>query len=185
MCIYINGHYPTKSARGRPRPRPRGDGVRMAPPPGPPLAGGRPAARIMRSTLAAGISLAAQALPVPPVVHVALSNCHRTCRSACAAQPCEPCTPFSLRVARASCRRPVLASCLSQAHRLRSASASTREAKERARWLSGSGWRLGRVRWGRPLLSRPRGAVGSGPAVDRLLSRPRFRPSRGRLVVRA
>ena len=87
----------------------------------------------MRSTLAAGISLAAQALPVPPVVHVALSNCHRTCRSACAAQPCEPCTPFSLRVARASCRLPVLASCLSQAHRLRSASASTREAKERAR----------------------------------------------------
>ena len=30
---------------------------------------------------------------------------------------------------------------------------------------SGSGWRQGRVRWGRPLLSRPRGAVGSGPAV--------------------
>ena len=30
---------------------------------------------------------------------------------------------------------------------------------------SGSaGWRQGRVRWGRPLLSRPRGAVGSGPA---------------------
>ena len=162
-----------------------------------------------------------------------MSLCHRTCRSACAAQPCEPCTPFSLRVARASCRRPVLASCLSQAHRLRSASASTREAKERARrWQmermlstdlsparaacvavggslrghelarlgspsaarcvmraarafisptafeqaqggalraiwerveAGSG--LGRVRWGRPLLSRPRGAVGSGPAA--------------------
>ena len=30
---------------------------------------------------------------------------------------------------------------------------------------SGSGWRQGRVRWGRPLLSRPRGAVGSGPAA--------------------
>jgi hypothetical protein len=30
---------------------------------------------------------------------------------------------------------------------------------------SGSGWRQGRVRWGRPLLSRPRGAVGSGAAA--------------------
>ena len=30
---------------------------------------------------------------------------------------------------------------------------------------SGSGWRQGRVRWGRPLLSRPRGAVDSGPAA--------------------
>jgi hypothetical protein len=30
---------------------------------------------------------------------------------------------------------------------------------------SGSGWRQGRVRWGRPLLSRPRGAVGPGPAA--------------------
>ena len=30
---------------------------------------------------------------------------------------------------------------------------------------SGSGWRQGRVRWGRPLLSRPQGAVDSGPAV--------------------
>ena len=30
---------------------------------------------------------------------------------------------------------------------------------------SGSGWRQGRVRWGRPLLSRPRGAVGSGSAA--------------------
>ena len=30
---------------------------------------------------------------------------------------------------------------------------------------SGSGWRQGRVRWGRPLLSRPRGVVGSGPAA--------------------
>ena len=30
---------------------------------------------------------------------------------------------------------------------------------------SGSGWRQGRVRLGRPLLSRPRGAVGSGPAA--------------------
>ena len=30
---------------------------------------------------------------------------------------------------------------------------------------SGSGWRQGRVRWGRPLLSRPRGAVGSGPVA--------------------
>ena len=29
----------------------------------------------------------------------------------------------------------------------------------------GSGWRQGRVRWGRPLLSRPRGAVGSGRAA--------------------
>ena len=29
----------------------------------------------------------------------------------------------------------------------------------------GSGWRQGRVRWGPPLLSRPRGAVGSGPAA--------------------
>ena len=32
-------------------------------------------------------------------------------------------------------------------------------------WRSGSGWRQGRVRWGRPLLSRPRGVVGSGPAA--------------------
>jgi len=30
---------------------------------------------------------------------------------------------------------------------------------------SGSGWRQGRVRWGRPLLSRPRGAIGSGAAA--------------------
>ena len=30
---------------------------------------------------------------------------------------------------------------------------------------SGSGWRQGRVRCGRPLLSRPRGVVGSGPAA--------------------
>ena len=30
---------------------------------------------------------------------------------------------------------------------------------------SGSGWRQGRVRWGRPLLSRTRGAVGSGAAA--------------------
>ena len=30
---------------------------------------------------------------------------------------------------------------------------------------SGSGWRQGRLRWGRPLLSRPRGVVGSGPAA--------------------
>ena len=30
---------------------------------------------------------------------------------------------------------------------------------------SGSGRRQGRVCWGRPLLSRPRGAVGSGPAA--------------------
>ena len=30
---------------------------------------------------------------------------------------------------------------------------------------SGSGWRQGRVRWGRPLLIRPREAVGSGPAA--------------------
>jgi hypothetical protein len=30
---------------------------------------------------------------------------------------------------------------------------------------SGSGWRQGRVRWGRPLLNRPRGAVGSGAAA--------------------
>ena len=49
----------------------------------------------------------------------------------------------------------------------------------------GSGWRQGRVRWGRPLLSRPRGAVGSGPAAVlfmRLLSRPRFRPRPSRLA---
>ena len=30
---------------------------------------------------------------------------------------------------------------------------------------SGSGWRQGRVRWGWLLLSRPRGAVGSGPVA--------------------
>jgi hypothetical protein len=30
---------------------------------------------------------------------------------------------------------------------------------------SGSGGRQGRVCWGRPLLSRPLGAVGSGPAA--------------------
>ena len=30
---------------------------------------------------------------------------------------------------------------------------------------SGSGWRQDRVRWGRPLLSRPRGALDSGPAA--------------------
>ena len=41
---------------------------------------------------------------------------------------------------------------------------------------SGSGWRQGRVCWGRPLLSRPRGAVGSGPAA--VESRPRLRSSR-------
>jgi hypothetical protein len=48
---------------------------------------------------------------------------------------------------------------------------------------SGSGWRQGRVRWGRPLLSRPRGAVGPGPAavesaaasVVALTCGPRFR----------
>ena len=38
---------------------------------------------------------------------------------------------------------------------------------------SGSGWRQGRVRRGRPLLSRPRGAVDSGLFL-RLLSRSRF-----------
>ena len=42
----------------------------------------------------------------------------------------------------------------------------------------------GRVRWGRPLLSRPRGVVGSGPAavlaVVECLSRPRFRVSASR-----
>ena len=50
---------------------------------------------------------------------------------------------------------------------------------------SGSGWRQGRVRWGRPLLSRPRGVVGSGPAavLVQLLSRPRFWLSRGRTGV--
>jgi len=41
---------------------------------------------------------------------------------------------------------------------------------------SGSGCRQGRVRWGWPLLSRPRGAVDSGPAA--VLSRPRLRSSR-------
>jgi len=40
---------------------------------------------------------------------------------------------------------------------------------------SGSGWRQGRVRWGWPLLSRPRGR--STPGL-RLLSRPRLRSSR-------
>ena len=48
---------------------------------------------------------------------------------------------------------------------------------------SGSGRRPGRVRWGRPLLSRPRGAFCSGAAGAaaevRLLSRPRIRLSRG------
>ena len=42
---------------------------------------------------------------------------------------------------------------------------------------------VGRVRLGRPLLSRPRGAVGSGRPGLRILSRPRFRPSRGRAGV--
>ena len=50
---------------------------------------------------------------------------------------------------------------------------------------SRSGRRPGRVRWGRPLLSRPRGAVGSGPAavLATVVSRSRFRPSRGRAGV--
>ena len=53
---------------------------------------------------------------------------------------------------------------------------------------SGSGRRPGRVRWGRPLLSRPRGAFGSGaaaeaPAAVDVLSRPRIRSSRGRAGV--
>ena len=53
---------------------------------------------------------------------------------------------------------------------------------------SGSGWRQGRVRWGRPLLSRPPGrgelsALGL-PLFMRLLSRLRFRPSRGRAGVK-
>ena len=45
---------------------------------------------------------------------------------------------------------------------------------------SRSGRRPGRVRWGRPLLSRPRGAFGSGAAAEGsgLLSRPRNRSSR-------
>ena len=42
---------------------------------------------------------------------------------------------------------------------------SRRPPLEQARGGAGSGWRQGRVRWGRPLLSRPRGAVGSGPAA--------------------
>ena len=42
---------------------------------------------------------------------------------------------------------------------------------------SGSGRRPGRVRWGRPLLSRPRGAFGSWAAAVEPLSRPRIRSS--------
>ena len=49
---------------------------------------------------------------------------------------------------------------------------------------SGSGWRQGQVRWGRPLLSRPRGAVGSGPAaVLAAVESAGFWPSRGRAGV--
>ena len=50
---------------------------------------------------------------------------------------------------------------------------------------SGSGWRQGRVRWGRPLLSQPRGVVGSGPAalLAAVESAGRFWPSRGRAGV--
>jgi len=42
---------------------------------------------------------------------------------------------------------------------------SSRRLGRRAGRRSGSGWRQGRVRWGWPLLSRPRGAVGSGPVA--------------------
>ena len=50
---------------------------------------------------------------------------------------------------------------------------------------SGSGRRPGRVRWGRPLLSRPRGAVGSGPAavLAAVDSAAELRPSRRRAGV--
>ena len=47
---------------------------------------------------------------------------------------------------------------------------------------AGAGWRQGRVRWGRPFLSRPlQGAVGSGPAA--VESAAVVRPSRGRAGV--
>ena len=47
------------------------------------------------------------------------------------------------------------------------------------------GWRQGRVRWGWPHLSRPRGAVGSGPAAVESAAVSGFRPSASRASVRS